>query len=52
LPPPDRRIVTVFGRQIEDSQQTIVEAHWILVSFRRTLLPLYVSIYHALRRKK
>jgi hypothetical protein len=40
LPPPHRRVVTVFGRLIEDGQQTIVEAHLPVVSFGRTLLML------------
>jgi hypothetical protein len=32
--------VAVFSRLVEDGQQTIVEAHWRLVSFGRTLLSL------------
>jgi hypothetical protein len=42
--------MAVFGRLVEDSQQSIIEAHWRLVSFGRTLLSLYASIYNALRR--
>ena len=49
LAPPHRRVVAVFGRLVEDGQQTIVETHWLFVSFGRTLLPLYASIYNALR---
>ena len=51
LTPTHRRIVTVFGRLVQDGQQTIVKAHLPVVSFGRTLLLLYASIYNALRRK-
>jgi hypothetical protein len=50
LTPSHRRVVAVFGRLVQDGQQTIVETHWLLVSFGRTLLSLYASIYNALRR--
>jgi hypothetical protein len=50
LAPANRRIVAVFGRLVEDGHQSIVEAHWLLVSFGRTLLSLYATIYNALRR--
>ena len=48
LAPTHRRIVTVFGRLVEDGQQTIVKAHLLAVSFGRTLLSLYDTIYNAL----
>ena len=48
LPPTDRRIVTVFGRLVEYGQQTIVKAHWLVVSLGRTFLLLYASIYKSL----
>jgi len=32
LAPAHRRVVTVFGRLVEDGQQTIVEAHWLIFS--------------------
>ena len=48
LAPADRRVVTVFGRLVEDGQQTIVKAHLPVVSFGRTLLLLYACIYNAL----
>jgi hypothetical protein len=37
LAPPNRRIVTVLGRLVQDGQQTIVKAHWQLVSLGHTL---------------
>jgi hypothetical protein len=40
--------VAVLGRLVEDGQQSIVEAHLPVVSFGRTLLLLYASIYNAL----
>jgi hypothetical protein len=40
LPPSYRRVVTVFGRLVQNGQQTIVEAHLPVVSFGRTLLML------------
>ena len=52
LAPPNRRIMTVFGRLVEYGQQTIVEAHWLEVSFGTHLLSLYGSIYNALRTEK
>ena len=51
LPPPHGRVVTVFGRLVEHRQQTIVEAHCLLVSSGRTLLSLYARIDIALRSK-
>ena len=50
LAPPDRRIVTVLGRLVQDGQKTIVEAHWRLVSLGRTLLSPYACVYNALSR--
>jgi len=44
--------VTVFGRLVEDGQQTIVKAHLPVVSFERTFLMLYASIYNALSADK
>jgi hypothetical protein len=32
--------VTVFGRLVQNGQQTIVEAHWLAVSFGTHLGPL------------
>jgi hypothetical protein len=48
LPPANRRIVTVFGRLVQNGQQTIVKAHLPGCSFGRTLLSLYARIYNAL----
>ena len=48
LAPANRRIVTVFGRLVENGQQTIVKAHWLVVSLGRTFLLLYASIYKSL----
>jgi hypothetical protein len=43
--------MTVFGRLVEDGQQTIVKAHLPVVSFGRTLQSLYDIIYNALTMK-
>ena len=43
--------MTVFGRLVEDGQQTIVEAHWLVFSLGRTFLLLYASIYNSLTIK-
>ena len=40
--------MTVFGRLVQDGQQTIVKAHWLVVSLGRTFLLLYASIYKSL----
>jgi hypothetical protein len=40
LAPAHRSIVTVVSRLVEDGQQSIVEAHWLLVFLGRTLLLL------------
>jgi hypothetical protein len=40
--------MAVFGRLIEDGQQTIVEAHVSFCSFGRTLLSLYAPIHNPL----
>jgi hypothetical protein len=51
LTPTYSRIMTIFGRLVQDGQQSIVKAHWLYVSFGRTLPLLYASIYNALRSK-
>lgn len=49
LAPPYGRVVTILRRLIEDSHETIVEAHCWLFSLERTLVSLYASVYNALR---
>ena len=51
LTPAHRCVVPILGRLIQHRQQTIVEAHCLLVSSGRTLLSLYARIDIALRSK-